>query len=141
MLSSSRSQRQPLDFQTAFYIFIYQTLLSKATKNKYICQMKEKQKYIAVGTVRMFIEPSVTRNRLLEKIINYQPFINNNYNQSPCNQQKLIRDPLSHYLRVTISPFKRCCFSFVDFSSLSFFTFLPDSTRGTSVRLRRALEE
>jgi hypothetical protein len=25
--------------------------------NKYICQKKEKQQYISVGTVRMFIEP------------------------------------------------------------------------------------
>ena len=33
------------------------TLSSKATYNKYICQKIEKQ-YIAVGTVRMFIEPS-----------------------------------------------------------------------------------
>ena len=33
-------------------------LLSKVTYNKYICQKKEKQ-YIAVGTLRMFIETSV----------------------------------------------------------------------------------
>ena len=33
-------------------------LLSKATYYKYICQKKEKQQYIAVSTVRMFIEPS-----------------------------------------------------------------------------------
>ena len=33
-------------------------LLSKATYDKYIFQKKEKQQYIAVGTVRMFIEPS-----------------------------------------------------------------------------------
>ena len=31
-------------------------LLSKATYNKYVCQKKQ---YIAVGTVRMFIEPRV----------------------------------------------------------------------------------
>uniref|UniRef100_A0A8C5C5S8 Forkhead box N4 n=1 Tax=Gadus morhua TaxID=8049 RepID=A0A8C5C5S8_GADMO len=30
----------------------------KATYNKYICQKKEKQQYIFVGTGRMFIEPS-----------------------------------------------------------------------------------
>ena len=36
---------------------IKQTLLSKATYNKYICQKKQKLQYIAVGTVRMFIEP------------------------------------------------------------------------------------
>ena len=34
--------------------------LSKATYNKHICQKKDKQ-YIAVCTVRMFIEPSVVR--------------------------------------------------------------------------------
>ena len=34
------------------------TLLSKATYNNYICEKKEKQQYISVGTVRMFIEPS-----------------------------------------------------------------------------------
>ena len=39
------------------YRYIYQTLLSKATYNKYICHKKVKQ-YIAVGTIRMFIEPS-----------------------------------------------------------------------------------
>ena len=33
-------------------------LLSKATYKKYICQKKENQQYIAVGTVKMFIEPS-----------------------------------------------------------------------------------
>ena len=33
-------------------------LLSKATSNKCICQKKEKQQYIVVGTVRKFIEPS-----------------------------------------------------------------------------------
>ncbi|CAL8365855.1 unnamed protein product [Arctogadus glacialis] len=37
---------------------IQQTPLSKATYNKSICQKKEKQQYISVGTVRMFIEPS-----------------------------------------------------------------------------------
>ena len=36
---------------------IKQTLLSKATYNKYICLKKVKQ-YIALGTIRMFIEPS-----------------------------------------------------------------------------------
>ena len=42
-----------------FYIYcVYQTLLYKATYNKDICQKKEKQQYITVGTVRMFIEPS-----------------------------------------------------------------------------------
>ena len=43
------------------YIYIqgiYQTLLYKATYNKYVCQKKEK-KYIAVGTVRIFKEPIV----------------------------------------------------------------------------------
>ena len=45
------------------YIYIYiqgiqQTLLSKATYSKYICRKKEKQEYVSVGTVRMFIEPS-----------------------------------------------------------------------------------
>ena len=35
-----------------------ETLLSKATHNMYICQNKEQQQYITVGTVRMFIEPS-----------------------------------------------------------------------------------
>ena len=36
-----------------------QTPLSKVTYNfKCICQKKEKQQYISVGTVRMFIEPS-----------------------------------------------------------------------------------
>ena len=35
-------------------------LLSKATYNKYIRQEKEKQ-HIAVGTVKMFIEPSAKR--------------------------------------------------------------------------------
>ena len=44
----------------SFYIQgIYQTLLSKATYDKLICKKKEKQQYIAVSTVRMFIEPSV----------------------------------------------------------------------------------
>ena len=33
-------------------------LLSKATYNKNICQKKEKQQYIAVGTVILFIEAS-----------------------------------------------------------------------------------
>ena len=33
-------------------------LLSKVTYNKYICQKKEEEQFIAVGTVRMFIEPS-----------------------------------------------------------------------------------
>ena len=28
------------------------------TDNQYICQKKEKQQYIAVGTAKMFIEPS-----------------------------------------------------------------------------------
>ena len=37
---------------------IKQTLLSKASYNKYICQKKQKQQYITVGTVRMFLEPS-----------------------------------------------------------------------------------
>ena len=32
--------------------------LSKTNYNKYICQEKEKQQYISVGAVRMFIEPS-----------------------------------------------------------------------------------
>ena len=44
-----------------FYIYfegIQQMLLSKDTYNKYICQREEKQHYFAVGTVRMFIEPS-----------------------------------------------------------------------------------
>ena len=31
-------------------------LLSKVTYSKYICEKKEKQQYISVGTVRMFIE-------------------------------------------------------------------------------------
>ena len=44
------------------YIDIYikgieQTLVSEVAYNNYICQKKEQQ-YIAVGTVRMFIEPS-----------------------------------------------------------------------------------
>ena len=44
------------------YIYIYiegikQTLLSEATYNKYISQKKEKQQYITVCKVRMFIEP------------------------------------------------------------------------------------
>ena len=41
-------------------------LLSKATYNKYTCQKKEKQQYISVDTVRLFIEevPS-TNNRLV----------------------------------------------------------------------------
>ena len=33
-------------------------LLSKETYNKYICQKKEKQQYIAVGKVNVFVEPS-----------------------------------------------------------------------------------
>ena len=33
-------------------------LFSKATNNKYIHQKKEKQQYIADGTVKMFIELS-----------------------------------------------------------------------------------
>ena len=33
-------------------------LLSKAAYNKKICQNKEKQQYIAVCTVKMFIETS-----------------------------------------------------------------------------------
>ena len=41
---------------------IYIALLSKATYNKYICQKKEKQQYIAVGTVRMFMEVPSTNN-------------------------------------------------------------------------------
>ena len=49
--------------QTYSYIHVYiegiqQTLLSKASYNKYICQKKEKLQYISVGTERMFIEPS-----------------------------------------------------------------------------------
>ena len=40
-----------------FIIIIIIMLLSEVTYNKYICQKKEKQ-YIAVDTVRMFIEPS-----------------------------------------------------------------------------------
>ena len=37
---------------------LQQTLLSKATDNQYICQKKEGQEYVAVGTVNSFIEPS-----------------------------------------------------------------------------------
>ena len=43
-----------------FYIYIQglkQTLLSKETYNKHICHKKVKQ-YMAVGTIRMFMEPS-----------------------------------------------------------------------------------
>ena len=46
--------------EVVIYIYIYgisQMVLSKATYNKYICHKKVKQ-YIAVGTIRMFIEPS-----------------------------------------------------------------------------------
>ena len=41
-------------------IYIKQTLLSKATYNKYICGKIEKQ-YVAVSTVRTFIEPGAVR--------------------------------------------------------------------------------
>ena len=34
------------------------TLLSKATYNKNVCQKKVKQQFIAVGTLKMFMEPS-----------------------------------------------------------------------------------
>ena len=47
------------------YVYIQgirQTLLSRATNNTNICQKKEKQQYIAVVTVRMFIEPPSTNN-------------------------------------------------------------------------------
>ena len=40
-------------------------LLSKATYDKYIFQKKEKQQYIAVGTVRLFIEPSAKHKQSL----------------------------------------------------------------------------
>uniref|UniRef100_A0A8C4ZY80 Ezrin b n=1 Tax=Gadus morhua TaxID=8049 RepID=A0A8C4ZY80_GADMO len=43
-----------------------QTLLSKATYNEYICRKTVKQ-YIAVGTIRMFIEPSATPRRHTER--------------------------------------------------------------------------
>ena len=43
----------------AYYIYIY-----KATYNKYICQIKEKQ-YIPVGTVKIFIETSAKHLQLL----------------------------------------------------------------------------
>ena len=33
-------------------------LLSEAADNKYICQKKEEQQYIAVSTVKMLIKPS-----------------------------------------------------------------------------------
>ena len=36
----------------------FKTVFSKAIYSKYFCQKKEKQQYIAVSTVRMFIEPS-----------------------------------------------------------------------------------
>ena len=44
------------------YIYIYiegvkQMLLSQVTWDGYVCQKKEKQQYISVGTVRMFPEP------------------------------------------------------------------------------------
>ena len=47
------------------HIYIQQTLLSKATDNKHICQ-KEKQQHITVGTVRMFIEQVPSANGLSE---------------------------------------------------------------------------
>ena len=37
---------------------IEQTLSSNASHNTYICQKKEEQPYIAVGTLKMSIEPS-----------------------------------------------------------------------------------
>ena len=40
---------------------IQQMLLFKTTYDKYISQKKEKQQYISVGTVRMFIGPSARR--------------------------------------------------------------------------------
>ena len=45
-----------ISFVTSIYIDIegiQQTLLSKATYSKYICQKKEKQQYITVSTVKM----------------------------------------------------------------------------------------
>ena len=41
---------------------IQQTLLSKATYNKYICQKKEKRQDIAVNTVKMFRETSTNNH-------------------------------------------------------------------------------
>ena len=37
-------------------------LLFKATYNKYICQKKEKQQYITVGRVKIFIEQVLSIN-------------------------------------------------------------------------------
>ena len=36
--------------------------LPKATYNKYICRKKEKQQYIAVSTVRMFMETNCNKH-------------------------------------------------------------------------------
>ena len=50
-----------VDLTCTSYIYIkgiQQALISKATYNKYICLKKGKQQYLAVGTVRLFIEPS-----------------------------------------------------------------------------------
>ena len=60
LVSLKKKQRE---LTNEIYVYIYiqgvqQTLLSRATHNKSICQKKEEQHYISVGTVRMFIEPS-----------------------------------------------------------------------------------
>ena len=52
-----------LSHEESLYIYVYiqgvyQTLLPKATNNKYICRKKGKPHYISVGTLRMLIEPS-----------------------------------------------------------------------------------
>jgi hypothetical protein len=58
---ATRAECGHISFVTSIYIDIegiQQTLLSKATYSKYICQKKEKQQYLAIGTVRMFREIS-----------------------------------------------------------------------------------
>ena len=57
------SSTQPSLQQNTLNIHIYiqgveQTLSSEATYNKYVCEKKEKQQHIAVGTARTFVEPS-----------------------------------------------------------------------------------
>ena len=59
--SEKHTENESEFFRTCvFYIEgVQKTFLSKVTYNKCICHKKEKQQYVAVGRVRMFIEPSV----------------------------------------------------------------------------------
>ena len=58
-----KTRGSPLPFTATYLKTIKQgiclTPLSEATYNKYICQNEEKQQNFTVGTVGMFLEPSV----------------------------------------------------------------------------------